>query len=374
MKDPSKTLSLSEVYQKLLGAVCPEDIFGEIIEQGENARKKIKKVFRDLSKIVHPDLYVGDNNKMIMAKEAFQILNDLNAEAEKRLEAGTYGQRITKEDNENAAGSFRIKTAKREYVIQSALASGDLSTVFRGKVIGVNGLEGQVAVKILLDVNDNDLAFNEIKVLKIFESLPSQQSKHLPNLLDYFKTTDGQYGIILRYFDGYDLHTVREKYTLGLDPRHVAWILARSLSALGYAHHQNIVHGNLEPAHILIRPRDHNICMIDWSYSCVNPLAAGDSFKVYNEPYSPAEVIEKKSPLPSSDIYSLGKTMIYLLGGDPRTNCIPAGCPTAFKMFLYSMVLESALQRPRDAWDLYRYLNEVRTNIWGPARFLELVI
>jgi len=372
MKDPSKTLS--EVYQKLLGAVCPEDIFGEIGEQGEDAKKKVKKVFRDLSKIVHPDLYVGDSNKTVMAKEAFQILNGLNAEAEKRLEAGTYGQRITKEDDENAVGSFRIKTAKREYVIQSALASGDLSTVYRGKVIGVNGLEGQVAVKILLDVDDNDLAFNEIKVLKIFESLPSQQSKHLPNLLDYFKTTDGQYGIILRYFDGYDLHTVREKYNLGLDPRHVAWILARSLSALGYAHHQNIIHGNLEPAHILIRPRDHNVCIVDWSYACVNPLIAGDSFKVYNEPYSPQEVIQKKSPLPSSDIYSLGKTMIHLLGGDPKTNYIPVACPMPFKMFLQSMVLESALQRPRDAWDLYRYLNEVRTNIWGPARFLELVM
>lgn len=374
MKDPSKTLNLTEVYQKLLGAVCPEDIFGEITEQGENAKKKVKKVFRDLSKIVYPDLYIGDNNKMIMAKEAFQILNNLNEEAEKRLEAGTYGQRITKEDDENATGSFRIKTAKREYVIQSVLASGDLSNIYRGKVIGINGLEGQVVVKILFDANDNDLAFNEIKVLKIFESLPSQQSKHLPNLLDYFKTTDGQYGIILRYFDGYDLHTVREKYTLGLDPRHVAWILARSLSALGYAHHQNIVHGNLEPAHILIRPRDHNVCIVDWSYACVNPLMAGDSFKVYNEPYSPPEVMQKKSPLPSSDIYSLGKTMIHLLGGDPKTNYVPAGCPLPFKMFLQSMVLESALQRPRDAWDLYRYLNEVRTNIWGPARFLELVM
>lgn len=374
MKDPSKALSLTEVYQKLLGAVCPEDIFGEIPEAGEPGKKAIKKVFRDLSKIVHPDLYVGDNNKTIMAKEAFQILNALNAEAEKRLEMGTYGQRITKEDDENTAGSFRIKTAKREYVIQSVLAAGDLSNVYRGKVIGVNGLEGQVAVKILFEVEDNDLAFNEIKVLKIFESLPSQQSKHLPTLLDYFKTTDGQYGIILRYFDGYDLHTVREKYTLGLNPQHVAWILARALSALGYAHHQNIIHGNIEPAHILIRPRDHNVCLTDWSYACVNPLLAGDSFKVHNEPYSPPEVIQRKPPLPSSDIYSLGKTMIYLLGGDPKTNYVPNGCPMPFKMFLQSMVIESPLQRPRDAWDLYRYLNEVRTNIWGLARFLELVM
>ena len=288
------------------------------------------------------------------------------------MDEGTYGLRIPGENHQPGAGGFFIKTQKRDYIIQSTLATRDLATIYRGTATGVIGLEGQIVLKIVLDSADNDLAFNEIKVLKIFQAQLSQQSKHLPVLLDSFKTTANQYGTILRYFDGYDLYSIREKYAAGLDPRHVAWILARTLSALGYVHSQDVIHGNIEPAHILVRPRDHNICLVDWSYACVNPLVAGDSFKVYNEPYSPPEVVEKKSPLPSSDIYSLGKTMIYLLGGDPKTNYIPGHVPGLFIQLLRAMVLPSPLQRPRDAWDLYQYLNETRFKIWGSNHFLEL--
>jgi len=364
--------ALSRAYEKLLQAVCPEDIFGEIPNIAEEGKKQIKKIYRDLAKIVHPDLYPNDRNKTEMAKEAFQILNTFNEQAEKRIEEGTYGQRIRDEHANNNSNGFGIKTQKREYIIRSTLATGDLATIYSGAVVGVT--EGQVVVKIISDPADNDLALNEIKVLKMFSAEPSQQSKHIPVLLDNFKTTDNQYALILRYFDGYDLYSVREKYPFGLDPRHVAWILARSLSAIGYAHSQGVVHGNLEPAHILIRPRDHNVMLIDWSYAAVNPGVSGDSFKVLNEPYSAPEVALKKSPVPSSDLYSLGKTMIYLLGGDPKTNFIPLNVPDKFKRFILAMVIPSVLQRPRDAWEIYGYLNEVRNNVWGPLRFLPLVM
>jgi len=365
--------ALAKAYEKLLQAICPEDIFGESKNDKESDEKQIKKVYRDLSKIVHPDFY-SDRNQNEIAKHAFQILNDLHEQAEKNWEAGTYGQRIPGDNHGSENGGFAIKTQKRDYVIQSAIATGDLATIYGGMVVGTTGPEGHVAVKIVNDPEDNDLAFNEIKVLRIFQAELSPQSKHLPVILDNFKTTNNQYGTIMRYFDGYDLYSVREKYPQGLDPRHVAWILARTLSAIGYVHSQNIIHGNIEPAHILVRPRDHNICVVDWSYACVNPLIAGDSFKVFNELYSPPEVSEKKPPLPSSDLYSLGKTMIYLLGGDPKTNYIPIQIPQLFKQLLQAMVLPSPLQRPRDAWELYRYLGETRTKIWGPARFLELVM
>jgi len=366
--------TLEKVYEQLLQAVCPEDVFGNITVQGDEGKEQVKRIYRDLAKIVHPDLYPSDRNRNEMAKEAFQILNKFNEQAEKSLGEGTYGLRIQGEHNEAGAGGFTIKTAKREYIIRSALDTGDLSTIYAGTVTGVNGPEGHVVVKIIMEPEDNDLAFNEIKVLKILQAQLSQQSKHLPFLLDHFKTTTNEYGIIIRYFNGYNLYSIREQYSNGLDPRHVAWILARSLSAIGYVHAQGIVHGNIEPAHILVRPSDHNIMVADWSYACVNPVNTGDGFKVYNEPYSPPEVVAKKDPLPSSDIYSLGKSMIYLLGGDPKTDFIPLNVPAIFRQFLKAMVLPSPLQRPRDAWDLYHYLVEVRQKAWGSVRFLELAM
>jgi serine/threonine protein kinase len=362
---------LQKVYEQLLQVICLEDVFGDIDYRDGSGRRQLNAIYLNIMKIMHPDFHSDPMQKEI-AKKVCKILEALNIQAGKRLDEGDYGLRIPRDDLMTVDGGLNIRTPQGDYVLQFPLATGDLAALYRGQIAGVAGAEGQIVIKIIADPADNDLALNEIKVLKILQAEESPQSKHLPVLLDNFKTTENQHGLILRYFAGHDLYAVREKYAGGLDPRHVAWILTRTLSALGYAHSLGIVHGNIEPAHILLRPRDHNIYLIDWSYACVNPMATGDSFKVFNELYSPPEVAEKKSPLSSSDIYSLGKTMIYLLGGDPKTNSIPDQVPELLQCFLHALILESPLQRPRDAWDLHREFSEVRTKIWGPPKFLEL--
>jgi serine/threonine protein kinase len=212
---------------------------------------------------------------------------------------------------------------------------------------------------------------NEARIIGILQNEPSNQSKHLPVLLDQFRTTDRRSGLILKCFNGYDLYSVREEYKDGVDQKHMVWMLNRLLSVLGYAHSKGIIHGNIEPAHLMIRPSDHNLCLIDWSYGIVDPSATGDGFKVFNKDFSAPEVKERKPPIPSSDLYSVGKCMIYALGGNIKTNTMPDSVNKDLQRFIQFFIRESPIQRAQDAWEMQNQLVELIEYLWGPRKFLE---
>jgi len=354
---------LNRVYNHIKQAVCVEDIFGAVAED-----ESVKKSYRHLSQVIHPDRHNDPSDKE-MAEDAFKDLSAFYQTAQKKLENGTYGTR-SQEPESDTKIVFVIKTRKREYHIKSTLAQGDLSTVYSGDCLGGEDSASMVAVKVIEDIADNDLAQNELKVLRIFHSEPTAQSKHLPVLLDQFKTTEGQVGIILCLIDGYDLCSVHEKYPDGVPQKHVIWMLNRLLSAIGYVHSRGVIHGNIEPSHLMIQPRDHNLFLVDWSYSAINPFQSGDGFKIFNEDYSPPEVAEKKPPIPASDLYSIGKCMIYLLGGDVKNNLMPPSVNERLQRFIQFFVRESPLQRAQDAWEMHEKLIEMRDELWG-QRFLE---
>lgn len=363
---------LAKNYQMLREAVYPEDVFfGLTAEDEEGKLDQLHNRFRYLSRSVHPDLYNDDPEEKEMAVEAFKVLNEMYERAIKRVKNNTYGSRAS---GRGTHGGLLIKTAKREYVIERILAEGDLSTIYAGKCVDAEMESGEVVIKLIRDPADNDLAQNELRVLKIFQDNPGKQSKHLPVFLDQFRTEEDKIGIVLRQFDGYDLMAVREKYPRGIPQKHVVWMLNRALSAIGHPHSLGITHNNIEPAHMMIRPRDHNLFFLDWSYAAVNPAQTGEGFRVFNPDFSAPEVRERKPPIPASDLYSIGKCMIYLLGGNLETNAIPGEVDERLVRFLQFFVRESPLQRPQDAWETHAQLIELIETMWGPRKFLEFVM
>ncbi len=355
---------LQNVYKIISEAVYCEDVFGAA--SNGNLEEHLKRVFRQLSKVVHPDLYTNPDEKE-MASDAFRQLNDLYERTKKKAENGTYGQRV---ESEQESG-FIIKTRNREYKVKTALAQGDLSVVYGGNCLDENGQESKIAVKLIENPADNDFMRNEIKVLKLFQSSPSAQSKHLPVLLDQFKTSGDQLGIVLRQIDGYDFYSILEKYSQGIPQIHAVWILERLLSVVGYVHSKGVVHCNIEPSHIMVSPNDHNVFLIDWSYAAVNPSNTGDGFKIKNEDFSPPEIKDRKPPIPASDMYSIGKCMIYILGGDIKNNSMPESVDRRLQHFIQFFVRDSSRQRAQDAWEMYDQLKQLRSEIFGQKRFLE---
>ncbi len=353
--------NLQQTYQQLLEAVSPEEVFGL---PGElTADETVKKVYRELSRIVHPDKN-GDN--VDLAKDAFAQLGKLHAAALKKIEKGTYGDLTSANGTE--AEEFRFSTKKREYIVRSKIAEGDLSMVYSGEAVGMDGAEGKIVLKLINDEADNDFALNELRITSLLQAKLSPQSKHLPFCLDSFKDEHDRLGIVLRYFDGHDLMSLREMplYKNGIAASDVAWMLERCLSALGHLHNEGIVHGNVEPTHILVRGPDHNVNLVDFSYA----VLAGEDFLALNETYSPPEVAAKQPPTPASDIYALGKTMIFALGGEPATGHMPLSVPEKFQSFIRGMILPSQMQRLQDAWKIHKDLRELRRAIWGRQPFV----
>jgi hypothetical protein len=267
--------------------------------------------------------------------------------------------------------SFAVTTALGRYEAHRTLGHGDLATLFAARAMHLQ--PSDVVLKIADDRADNDLMLNESRVLERLHAVDAPARRHLPRLLDGFRTDDGRVGHALEHLEGIDLFEVRRRLPDGLPPRHLVWVLRRSLGILAFAHAQGVLHGNLDPSHILIRPSDHMVWLVDWCWSVVEPARTGDRFKALNEDMSPPEVRERKPPLPASDLYALGRVMFVLAGGDPRTRTLPP-MDERLERFLRFMVVESPRGRPQDAYELYLELDRVRERIWGPHVFVPLDI
>jgi len=255
------------------------------------------------------------------------------------------------------AGSS-ITTRKGEYRLTGRLGQGDFCTVYEAQ----RGAD-RVCVKVADDPADNDLVHLEARVLRSLHGKVAPQTKHIPQLLDQF-TVDGRAGVALQLCDGFTLSALRERFPAGIEQRHVLWMTRRGLSTLGHAHSLGLLHGNVCPEHILVRPRDHNVWLLDWTASVI--ARDEDGFRVDNPPWSPPEVERKLPPLPSSDLYSLGRCMLWALG--------ETSVDDRFRRFLEYFVRDSARQRPQDAWEMYRKLDQLREQMWGPHRFVDFVV
>ncbi len=364
-------LSFEELYQRINQAVCPEDLFAELPPGPEQA-SALRRVYRELMRGCHPDRHHLDPERRELAVEISANLNALYTQARRKIKAGLYGQRELKLGVDEGAG-FLIQTQKRSYRIQGTLAQGDVATLYRG-ICADEGEAARVVIKLVDDPEDNDLIWRERRALSRLHQRPSRHGKHLPLLLDQFKSSEGQLGNIFRLIEGYDLLSIRARYPEGVQPEHALWILSRALSALGYAHSQGIIHGNLEPAHLMVRPRDHNLYLIDWCSAVIDPRRSGQGFCYLNEEYSPPEVAAREPPRPASDLYSLGKCMIYLLGGDPENNELPERLPRALRRFILFFLRQSPRQRAQDAWEMYNQLQDLRRELYGAPRFREFVM
>ena len=268
---------------------------------------------------------------------------------------------------------FEVKAEGGTYRLLSVVARGDLATVYGG-TRSLPGAGAEVVFKLADDAADNDLLQAEVRTLQRLCAAKSPQQKHLPVVLDQVRTADGRLGTVFERIDGLDLCSLRERFPEGVPQRHLVWIMRRVLSVLGWAHKNGILHGNVEPAHILVRPRDHNVWLVDWSWAIIEPAKTGQTFRCLNEDYGPPEARSRTAPLPSSDLYSLGKAMIYAAGGDPAAKTLPDSIDERLQRFLRFFVVESALGRPGDAWDMYKQLDNLREDVFGPHAFLALEV
>ncbi|HMV43080.1 MAG TPA: protein kinase [Leptospiraceae bacterium] len=362
------TKELKEFHSKIIQFSSPEELFGEIKDDlPQNKLISLNEIFKDLIKTFHPDKFnKKDAFTKYLAGEISSIINGLYAEAKKRIEKDIYGKTNL---SVNTTASFEIKTKLRTYKIFEQFLEADYADLYMGEFINKNSNPEKICVKIMKDKADNDLLRNEIFILR------SIQHKSIPVFIDQFRTTSGELGLIERFIEGSDLITIRDKFTDGIPVEHMCWILDRLLSVLGYLHYNKIIHGNIEPGNIIVRPSDHNVFLIDYLFSIPNANTTSNTYSCFNESYSAPEVALKKKPIPSSDLFSLGKSMLYLMGGDVETDAFPSNVDKRIQDFLLEFLNPNPIKRVRDAWQLWHRLSNLREEVFGARhQFLELIL
>jgi serine/threonine protein kinase len=179
---------------------------------------------------------------------------------------------------------------------------------------------------------------------------------------------------VLRAEAGYvSLAEVLRAYPSGLAAADAAWMFNRILTALGVAHSQGIVHGAVVPAHVLVRPADHNGMLIDWCYS----VPAGEPLKAISPPYAadyPPEVHARQPATPATDLYMAARCMTRLLGGHAATLELPKSVPRPIRALLSACLLPAIQRRADDAWQVFEDFHAILGRLYGPPQFRPFVM
>ncbi len=340
-----------DLFERLRRATCPEEVFGTL--EGD-AYAALSARYRKLAAVVHPD---RNPDCVAEATRAFQSLQHWHAAARTSVDQAVYGR----------TERIRAVTGRYTYIGYEAPLHGDLCDLFPVTVEGA-----RVLLKAARRARNNDLLQVEATTLRRLErELDGRPLRaHIPTLVEAFMLRDAagqerEVNVVRVEAGAMSLEDVLRAYPEGLHPADAAWMFNRLVAALAVTHDLGIVHGAVVPAHVLIRPADHNGMLIDWCYS----VATGVPLASMSPPYAadyPPEVHNRRPATAATDLYMAARCLLRLLGGDPVSAELPAGVPKPISALLRGCLLESPWRRACDAWQVFDDFQEILERLYGP--------
>ena len=200
-----------------------------------------------------------------------------------------------------------------KYVVESLIAKGGMGTTYLAKD---NSKEVVLKVLTLSEMN-------EWKTLELFEreaeTLENINHPLIPDYIDYFTIENEKeihYVIVQEYVNGKNLEVlVKEGRKFTLDE--IKTIFQSLLKTLDYIHNMRspIIHRDINPKNIILKKVD-KVYLVDFGATgqVVKETILGGSTFVGTLGYTPQEQLYGKI-LPSTDLYALALTMIFLLTG-----------------------------------------------------------
>jgi serine/threonine-protein kinase len=187
----------------------------------------------------------------------------------------------------------------------------------------------------------------------------------LPTVKDVVAVDNREIFMVMSYIEGSELmQHVQENGPM--DPETSCWIAQRVLAALHYLHFIGVVHRDVKPANIIVDWETHNAVLVDFGLAKTRPTRKSEATG-YTPFFGAPEQLAAKPAIPQSDIYGLGMTMIYMLGGDLYSKSLPVGVPRELKEMVLSLVRVDPLRRPECCNSLNRELGLLRQRVFGRA-------
>jgi serine/threonine protein kinase len=322
-----------EALQLVERASKPEDLFPE--------QDKAKRRYKQITRFVHPDV----NNGSERAKAAFQKVTNL----------WNKFNGVTEPEK-----AITITTKHHEYSLSTLLYKGDIANIYKA-----TSDVGNVLVKIPRSPKNNDLMQREYDALKKFKEGDDQWKMFVTQGIESFKhRADGLDRVVnvTQHVQGLrSLQEVGTVYPNGLDPRDMAWMFRRLLIALGFAHDNGVIHGAVNPEHVLILPEAHGLVLVDWCYSSTESKTIPAIVPKWKGFY-PTEVTDKEVPTVGTDLYMTAKTMQFI---------VKDKAPTQIRAFFNSALQPAQKSRPDNAWNWLAAYDELIERLYGPRKFRE---
>ena len=256
------------------------------------------------------------------------------------------------------------------FTIKSLLSDeGGMGIVFHAEQTIANPTNTYInshkaAIKVL---RSDKLNSNQQKDM-FFSEASNLMSLDHPNVCSLYGVSDvlGQPCIVMDYIDGQPLnawltHKKSKKDKLKL--------FNQLLNAVTYLHRSNVYHGDLKPHNIMVNDQDH-LVVIDLGLSNRFKLLKKNNTKdrneekvssgkisAYSKRWSSPEQIEGNCSEGTSDVYSLGAIMFYLLTGNSLDKFNQS---TVKNKELLAIINKSLSLRPQDR---YQDANEFRVTL-----------
>ena len=197
------------------------------------------------------------------------------------------------------------------YELRELLGSGGVGHVWlAGRVDGL--FQKEVAIKILKRGMDTDA------ILRAFENerrvLARLEHPGIARILDGGRTSDGLPYLVMERVDGAPIHRFCEENRIALHER--IELFCKVCDAVAYAHRNLVVHRDLKPGNILVRPGGAPT-LLDFGIAKVfdpdGPRETTRGNRLMTPEYASPEQLLGEPVTTASDVYSLGVVLYELL-------------------------------------------------------------
>jgi len=187
------------------------------------------------------------------------------------------------------------------YVLREPVARGGMGEVWRAEDLV---LSRTVAVKVLLPSLSSDPGFAE-RFRTEARAMAALSDPRIVEVYDYGQV-DGIAYLVMPFIKGESLHELLNRVG-PLPPREAMMIVAQAANALQVAHQSGIVHRDVKPGNLLLRP-DGRLVLTDFGIARIveSDLFCPADVAIGTAAYLAPEQISGNRVAPATDIYSLG--------------------------------------------------------------------
>lgn len=214
-----------------------------------------------------------------------------------------------------------LPTAFGKYYLTELLATGGMAEIYLGKLVGPGGFEKPLVIKQIHPKLSGQRHFVDLFVAEAKTLVTLAHGNIVP--VYELGVIDDTYFIAMDYIDGPTLYRFTEAVARRGEPMRpaiAAWIAARILEGLDYAHRkgEGVIHRDLSPRNVMLS-RDGEVKLVDFGIAVTLGEADGasdvQSAPTGSFPYMSPEQVRREPLTGQTDLFSVGVLMWEMLVG-----------------------------------------------------------